>query len=286
MVNESRQPQIPLTEAIRRRTSCRAYNGLPLAPEHLIMLKGIARSAPRLNAAPVRFAFLEGVEQTEAILSGLVGSYGRTRGAPLLLAGIAGPGQHRGESLGYTMEWLILEATRHNIGSCWMSGTFDRQRLAGKIALEEGEEVLAVSPLGYPSADADSALSQKLVKTLVGANKRKPLRDIVFADYWGNSAEALLVNRPDLQRMAEAIRLAPSAVNRQPWRLILTPSMAVLASVSKRSGLDNGIALCHWTIAAHEEGLSGVWDLNPDREALREALRLPAKMEIIGIYPL
>ena len=116
------------------------------------MLKGLGRTAPRLGDRPVRFAFIEGVAQTEAILTGLIGSYGKTKGAPALLVGIVKSGPLAHESLAFTMEYLILEATRHNIGSCWISGTFDRQRLAGELTLADGEEIPVVAPVGYPAA--------------------------------------------------------------------------------------------------------------------------------------
>ena len=282
MVDQTKQPFISLAEAIQKRSSIRAYTGEPLAAEHLALLKGIASNIPRLTDTSVRFEFLEGIERVERILTGLIGSYGKVKGAPVLIAGIAGAGPFQAESLGFSMEHLILEAARQSIGTCWISGTFDRQRVKDEISLAGGEEVLAVSPAGYAAPSRSAAF----VKVLVGSNKRKPLSQIVFADAWGNSAEGLLTGRIDLQRAAEAVRWAPSAVNQQPWRLILTLSAAVLASVKPKNGLDNGIALAHWLIAARHEGLDGAWDLNPDHEALRKSLKLPAKAEVVGVYPL
>ena len=282
MVHQTRQPQISLTEAIHLRTSVRAYTGEPLAPEHLTMLKGVARTAPRLTDTPVRFAFVEDPEKVKYILRGIIGNYGKVKDAPLLMVGITGEGPHPHESLGYTMEYLILEATRHRIGTCWHSGMFSREHVVQEVSLSTGEEVLAVSPIGYPLPSG----GKDLVRLLAGAKKRKHLKDIVFADQWANDARPLLDNRPDLQRIAEAVRWAPSGMNRQPWRLILTNTSAVLTSVSKNAGLDSGIAAAHWAIAAHEEGIPGTWNLNPDRNALKQSLRLPDHVELVGVYPL
>lgn len=282
MAHQTRQPQISLTEAIHLRTSVRAYTGRPLAPEHLTMLKGIARSVPRLTDTPVHFAFVEDREKVEYILRGILGNYGKVKDAPLLTVGITGEGPHPHASLGYAMEYLILEATRHNIGTCWNSSMFDRKYVAQEVALSPGEEVLAVSPIGYPRPSG----SNDFLKSLVGAKKRKYLKDIIFAEYWASGPGTLFESRPDLRRTAEAVRWAPSAVNRQPWRLILTGTSVVLTSVSKNSGLDNGIAMAHWAIAAHEEGIPGTWELNPDGDALRQLLRLPDHVELVGVYPL
>jgi len=282
MVRQTRQPQTSLTEAIRLRTSVRAYTGEPLAPEHLTMLKGVARTAPRLTDTPVRFAFVEDPEKVKYILRVIIGNYGKAKDVPLLMIGITGEGPLPHESLGYAMEYIILEATRHNIGTCWNSGTFNRKHLVQEVSLSAGEEVPAVSPIGYPLPSG----GKDFVKSLVGAKKRKPLTDIVFADQWANDARPLLDNRPDLQRIAEAVRWAPSGMNRQPWRLILTDTSVVLTSVSKNGGLDSGIAAAHWAIAAHEEGIPGTWDVNPDRDALKQSLRLPDQVKLVGVYPL
>ncbi len=282
MVNQPNRHQETLAQAIFRRKSIRSYTGQPLAAEHLAMLKGIARSAPRLTDTPVRFAFVEDPKQVDHVFVGILGSYGKIKNAPALLVGIAGPGDRMEESLGFTMEYMVLEATRHNIGTCWVSGMFRRRNVAEIVPLHEGEKVLAVSPLGYPAGAGGGGL----LKSLAGSARRKDVFDIVFAERWQGDAHPMLEARPDLLRAVEAVRWAPSAMNRQPWRLILTDAAAVLTSVSKSSGLDNGIAMAHWAIAAHEEGLPGTWDVNPNRADWQPRLHLPDGVTLVGVYPL
>ena len=65
----------------------------------------------------------------------------------------------------------------------------------------------------------------------------------------------------------EAARLAPSAVNRQPWRFYMEPngitvsvdSSLVEWGISKR--LDCGIAMLHIEVAALDCGVKGKWEL-------------------------
>jgi len=279
---QDRRPGMSLFEAISRRKSCRTFNGEPLASEHLALLKGLGRTAPRLGDRPVRFAFIEGVAQTEAILTGVIGSYGKTKGAPALLVGIVKSGPLAHESLAFTMEYLILEATRHNIGSCWISGTFDRRRLAGELTLAAGEEIPVVAPIGYPAAQP--GLGQSFLRKIAGAGHRKSLREIVFVDHWEGSSIALLGGRPEVRKLAEAVQRAPSAINRQPWRLIFAQSMMALASVSKGAGLDLGIAMAHWSIAAQDEKLPGAWNLTPDRERLAHEMQIPATAQLVAVW--
>lgn len=282
MANLPNRHQETLTQAIHRRRSVRSYSGAPLAPEHLDMLKGIARHAPRLTDTSVRFAFVEDRAAVDLILVGILGDCGKVKDAPALIVGIVGPGAHPAESLGFTMEYLVLEATRHNIGACWISDTFNRKSVVERVPLQAGEQALVVSPLGYPAGSG----SRSLFGLPGSARKRKLLQDIVFADRWLGDSRSLLDTQVDLRRIAEAVRWAPSARNRQPWRLILMKDAAVLVSISKNSGLDNGIAMAHWAIAAHEEGFRGQWELAPSRDVWQERLQLPDHVTLVGVYPL
>jgi len=64
----------------------------------------------------------------------------------------------------------------------------------------------------------------------------------------------------------EAARIAPSAVNRQPWRFRLEPDRITVSvdrprfelGISKR--LDCGIAMLHVEVAAMAEGVHGTWE--------------------------
>ena len=62
------------------------------------------------------------------------------------------------------------------------------------------------------------------------------------------------------------VRLAPSAVNKQPWRIVVTEN-AVHFYLKRSKGfsagssldmqkIDMGIALCHFALAAKESGLN------------------------------
>jgi len=72
------------------------------------------------------------------------------------------------------------------------------------------------------------------------------------------------------------VRLAPSATNFQPWRIIKAsepdmfhfylrraPGLKQLFSMkSDLQRIDIGIAMCHFELAADEEGLRGKWTVN------------------------
>ncbi len=192
------------------------------------------------------------------VFTGIVGNYGKISGAPTYLAFIGQKdGKHVEEKIGYTGEAVILEATSMGLGTCWISGSFDSKEVNEDIELKEGEKIFAISPLGYP--EDKPTLSERILKAVVSSKKRLPLEELVLNEVdsdwpkWINSA-------------LEAARLAPSAMNRQPWRFrveddaitVLLKGKNVDPKKSKR--MDCGIAMLHIEIGAKKEGKSGHWE--------------------------
>lgn len=64
---------------------------------------------------------------------------------------------------------MMLQAWELGIGSCWI-GYFDPDLVAKQFNLPENERIIAILPIGYPSATA---------KPSEGHFKRKPLEDTV-----------------------------------------------------------------------------------------------------------
>jgi nitroreductase len=129
--------------------------------------------------------------------------------------------------------------------------------------------------------------------------------------------------RPDpvpeelLQQVLEAARLAPTAANRQPFRLIVIHTRGreeelkriygrewfvqaplVIAACglpeegwTRRDGknyteVDVAIAMDHLTLAAADLGLGTCWIGAFDAQAAREVLRLPENVEPVAFTPL
>ncbi len=129
------------------------------------------------------------------------------------------------------------------------------------------------------------------------------------------------VEQEKLEQLLEAGRIAPSAVNLQPWHFYVfrdpgalervhqvyhrewfrsAPCVIVLCSDHERSwkrkdgkdhaDIDIAIAADHMTLQATDLGLATCWICNFDPEAARKLLRLPDHMEpavILSVgYPL
>jgi hypothetical protein len=196
------------------------------------------------------------------------------------------------EDFGYCMERVVLFATDLGLGTCWLGGTFNRSAFAARAGLRRGEQMPAVAAVGYVASKP--CLIERVIRRGAGSHKRYPWRQLFFRDQFG---QPLSVEEAGPYATAlEMVRLAPSASNKQPWRIIHDGSAwhfylqrspgyrgtARLGGVPDLQRADMGIAMCHWELTAREAGLEGRWlvqdpaIVTTDRQAEYSATWLPA----------
>lgn len=240
-------------DAITARHSRRSYEVSPVRPEALDGLEAVCTSFRPYDEARVALVRTPAVD----VFKGAIGTYGKVTGAPHLLVMIGSEERTFDARVGYTGEACVLHATVFGLGTCWIGGFFDAEKAAGVVELSEGERVVAVSPLGLPTGGY--TVAERVLKSVARSHVRKPIEQIApaLSDEWPSWARAAVV----------AARLAPSAVNRQPWRFRMSDSALVLemgprgdhAGVTKE--LDCGIAMLHAHLGALAAGTEGAWTL-------------------------
>jgi nitroreductase len=243
--------------AIFRRSSRRTY--LPKIPD--------AKTLERLRTVTSEYRPFPGARSElvlsppENIFKGLVGHYGRVNGAPFYIAFIGENDSRRAqEAIGYLGEGIILEATALGLDTCWVGGFFRHDAVEEQIKLSEIERVFAVTPVGYAPENKD--LNEKILSGIVKSRQRKSLAELVSGP----------LTAPWMGKALEAVRQAPSAQNRQPWRFRIEESAIVVSEDRARSSssistrLDCGIAMLHLELGAHASGVIGRWEFleSPD----------------------
>ncbi len=182
-------------------------------------------------------------------LNGSIGSYGIIRNAPAWLALITDGTPAAELRCAIEAERTVLWMTSRNIASCWVGGTFNAKEASKKIGIDAGERLVAVIPIGF--AAAKKRLIERITSAIAGSAKRKPFESLF----------SIPDKLPEIYRkVLEAVRMAPSAVNAQPWRINVDKcGDAVFSSTTDNSYtmLDMGIAISHFMIAAEELGLKG-----------------------------
>jgi nitroreductase len=131
---------------------------------------------------------------------------------------------------GMSGEALTLEIAALELASCWVAGVI--RRPLHKAFARENEKIAAVIPLGVP-VDPEGARLRN----------RKPLNafcpdDPALWPLWAYQA-------------GEAMRAAPSAMNRQPWHIGYA-GQSLQFGAKQMNSLDAGIALLHLECALHK----------------------------------
>jgi len=250
----------PIDEIIKQRISVRSFSTQPI-PEDII-----DKIHEYINLLDNPFGIkvtIRLVESDTAINTAKLGTYGVIKGAKYYIGATVKNEDLALESLGYEFEKLILYLTSLGIGTCWLGGTFKRSEFAKALAISNDEIFPVISPMGY-AADKNS-FANSIMRFVAKSDSRKPWDKLFFNQ---NFSEPLSISDTEgYETSLEMLRLAPSASNKQPWRIIKDRNLfnfyeykAPGYSNSFRydiQRIDMGIAACHFHLTAIENGLIG-----------------------------
>ena len=239
-------------ETIMTRKSVRTYDGRPIKPQTMEAIRAFAEGILTPFDIPVGFVFLDPKEQglSSPVLTG----------ETMYVAGKVGKVLYGDVAFGFAMEHLLLYAWSLGVGSVWIGGTMKRELFEAAAGLAEGERMPCVSPLGYPAAKR--SLRETVMRRGVGADSRLPGEKLFF----DGSFDAPLTGKAlePWNDLLELVRWAPSAVNKQPWRVVLKDGRFhfylkhdrgyVSEAVGDMQKIDVGIALCHFVLGARIRG--------------------------------
>jgi len=176
---------------------------------------------------------------------GLKNSYGMFSGVQSFFA-LAGPkdDENSREKLGFYGELLVLEATKYNLGTCWVGGTYNKKLCP--CNLNDNEELFCVIIVG--NVEEKTSFKENAIYKLAHRST-KPI-------------EALYSSKENVPSWfiegMKAVQKAPSAINKQPVNFSLLNGI-VTASVPDKAAherFDLGIAKAHFEIATQR----GTWE--------------------------
>ena len=175
---------------------------------------------------------------------------------------------HAEEAFGYAFEKIVLHAESMGIGTTWIAGTMNREAFERAMEVAGDEVMPCVSPLGYPARNM--SLRETMMRKGVKADSRLDFETLF---YNGSFDRPLTESAAGALRTAlEAVRLAPSAVNKQPWRVVVCGDKAHFYEKRSRGyvsetgwdlqKVDIGIALCHFELAMAECGGDAAFEIS------------------------
>lgn len=243
-----------ITEHIRKRRSVRSFDGRDLDEALKEQLLSYANSIANPFGIPVAFKYLY------ADRDGL--SCPVVSGTDLYLGAKIKNLPDCFLAFGYSFEMLVLYAKSLGIGTVWIGGTMNRPAFEKAMTLGADEIMPCATPIGYEAEKM--SVRENLMRKAVKADERMPFEELFFD---GAFVQPLYKeNAAKLAEVLESVRLAPSAVNRQPWRVLVTDG-EVHFYLKRSKGMthgdkldmqmiDMGIALCHFALAAEESGIN------------------------------
>ena len=220
-------------ESIEQRKSRRSYLETPIGQEKLKVLTDLIDNYNQENNLSIQL-----IKNGSEAFNGIKKSYGLFKGVRTLLVLIGKKDDiHLKEKLGYYGELLVLEATKMDLGTCWVGATFDRNSTIATI--QEDETLVCVITIGNV---AKETFKEKLVHKIV-TRKTKALDELYIADC---TTPEWFING------LQAVQKAPSANNNQPVKFQYKEGdIRAYVEESYRFNLvDLGIAKAHFSIAA------------------------------------
>ena len=249
----------PVKETAKKRKSVRTYIEKPLEKADREKIEAYIDSLLKEEtpfSAKIRIRLFD---VDKDINAKDLGTYGVIKNARTYLGVAVNEAEDAMEAVGYVFEKLVLYAASLGLGTCWLGGTFNRGEFAKAMELTGDEFFPIASPIGYPAPKNHAV--DKIMRMAIKADSRKPFEEIFFDKSFSSplSAEA----SGDYYEILEAVRLAPSAKNAQPWRILKDGSTfhffekkTIPSSTHDIQRLDIGIAACHFDLAAEEKGIN------------------------------
>lgn len=257
-----------LGETVRKRRSVRSYENRPLSQtdkERLLYCIEELLKEETPFPANIHIRLLDAKPGTD---TEKLGTYGVIRGANTFLGVAVKNTETAPEAVGFTFEKLVLTATAMGLGTCWIAGTFNRNQFSVAMDIGKDEIFPIVCPIGYPLSK--KTMIDSVFRKMGKSDQRKDGGELFFESEFGNPMSKEQAGEYSFP--LEMLRLAPSAVNRQPWRIVHIGNAFHFYregnSKSKDSydlqRLDVGIGACHFYLAAQERALAGKFKRLPE----------------------
>jgi hypothetical protein len=215
---------------ICRRKSVRRYESRELDETMRAEIDAAIRDVPGINDAPVALRLLSSGEAGVNAFS-----------APYCLAAYTEGSMDGMLNAAFKLEYLTLCLSLAGLGSCWIG----MAKPKGALMNYQGLPFYKLFVFGYPG--------ESLRRESLSQFKRKSI--------------AAISNQTETDEILEAVRFAPSAMNRQGWYIeksdkklrlhMAADNFLVKKWMQPMTVADAGIALCHIWIAAQKTGCYG-----------------------------
>ena len=240
-------------ELAKSRRSVRTFEKEKLDDSVILELKQFSDSITNPYGIPVRFVFLD---KDDNDLSSPV-----LAGEKTYVSAVVKKGEHAEEAYGYAFEALLMHAHEKGLGTVWIGGTMPRDKFETATGLAANDVMPCMSPLGKVAKKM--SVKETLMRKGVKADSRKNFGELFFEDDFNTPMTEVKAMSLGVEDALESVRVAPSAVNKQPWRIVVKGNEAhfyvrhdkgFMTPDYDLQKIDVGIALYHFDQVMTEEG--------------------------------
>lgn len=217
-----------IEEAILARHSVRQYKETSLTEEQVATL-----TAAMDEVNKTKDLHLQLILNEPKAFSGFLARFIKFSGAVNYIALVGRKSDNLKEKLGYEGERLVLMAQQMGLNTCWVAGSFSKNKA---VQVGKDEKFVAVIAIGYGENQGKPHVS-------------KPVEEVA----------ALAYTSDWFQKGVECAMLAPSAMNKQNFKFAQMADGKVMATEGHGTyaGLDLGIAKLHFEIGSGKD--STIW---------------------------
>ncbi len=243
----------PVRPTIKSRRSVRTFDNKELSAEDREKFEEHLKNVPNPFGIPLEFRILD-CDKYDVSSSVITGEH-------TYFAAKVRKVKNFELAAGYSFEEACLYARSLGLGTVMLAATFSRDKVEKAMDLEPDEVVPVASPVGY--ASKKQSLRETVMRKSIGADGRKDFGELFFKDSFENSLD--IEDAGIFKEALEMVRWAPSAANKQPWRIVMkddrvhfyekrTMRENALGDIQR---FDVGIATCHFDLMMESAGKKG-----------------------------
>ena len=228
-------------KAIEMRVSRRAFAPRQMDGDTLSVLSQLTEAANK--SGEVRFRFIEDATGVSRLLSG--------RYSAIALCG--DDNEKTRIKIGYWGETIVLQCVYHGLGTCWITGTYDENKVLAKLQLPKDERLYGIIVVGL--VKEKQSHKEKMIYN-INHKQNKPYQKM-FA----------VCDRklpPYYEKAMKLVERAPSDTNRRDihFRYENGVISAYVDEPYSDKSIEFGIAQLHFNLGAASMGVKGEWDKN------------------------
>lgn len=150
--------------------------------------------------------------------------------------------------LGFILQAAVIRLAQHGIATVWIAGTYN-----AALAERSTPGFKVPVAVAYGEDAGRPGLVSRLFSWMSGSRSRLPFEQLFFD---GRNGRPFTEDAGAYAGLLEIVRLGPSAVNKQPWRLVIVGDAVHVYTVSAQAPawFDIGIAIAgvHLFAAAND----------------------------------